>query len=128
MSSNDNAQELQPVRFSRLKLMGKSPAHYQAGVDTETGSMRKGSALHSYLLGDADRVQVYEGKRDKRVKAYAEDQGIAVPDLRPRELPNGEVRETRAWRREHLPLFEQVWDTYYAEKYATPMFLELGAA
>jgi hypothetical protein len=70
MSSNDNAVELQPVRFSRLKLMGKSPAHYQAGVDAETGSMRKGSALHSYLLGDADRVKVYEGKRDKRVKAY----------------------------------------------------------
>lgn len=68
MSSNDN--DLQPIRFSRLKLMGKSPAHYQAGVDLETGSMRKGSALHSYLLGDADRVKVYEGKRDKRVRAY----------------------------------------------------------
>jgi prophage antirepressor-like protein len=64
----------------------------------------------------------------KRVKAYAEDQGIEVPELRPRELPNGEIRETRAWRREHLPLFQAVWEQYYAEKYASPMFLELGAA
>lgn len=64
----------------------------------------------------------------KRVKAYAEDQGIEVPEMRHRDLPNGEVRETRAWRREHLPLFEAVWDQYYAEKYARPMFLELGAA
>jgi hypothetical protein len=69
MSSNDN--DLQPIRFSRLKLLGKSPAHYQAGVDAETGSMRKGSALHSYLLGDPDRVKVYDGRRDARTKAYA---------------------------------------------------------
>jgi hypothetical protein len=69
VSSNDNAPP-DPLRFSRLKLMGKSAAHYALGRSDETASMRKGTAVHSYLLGDPDRVKIYEGKRDKRVKAY----------------------------------------------------------
>lgn len=69
MSSNDTTL-LDPVRFSRLKLFGKSAAHYKYGHDGETSSMRKGSAVHSFLLGDAERVKLYEGKRDKRTKAY----------------------------------------------------------
>ncbi len=71
MSSNDNSDDLSgPVRFSRLKLMGKSAAHYRLGKGDETASMRKGSAVHSYLLGDAGKVAVYEGKRDQRTAAY----------------------------------------------------------
>lgn len=66
-------EELEPVRFSRLKLMAKSAAHYACNARDETSGMRKGSAVHSYLLGDADKVAVYTGtKRDKRVKAYQE--------------------------------------------------------
>lgn len=72
MPTNDNQSVLDPVRFSRLKLMGRSAAHYAHGKTDETASMRKGTAVHSYLLGDTDRVKVYEGKRDKRVKAYQE--------------------------------------------------------
>ncbi len=63
--------DLEPVRFSHLKLMGKSAAHFKARVQSDTSYLRKGSALHSYVLGDPTRVAVYEeGKRDKRVKAY----------------------------------------------------------
>lgn len=69
VSSNDNTR-LDPVRFSRLKLFGKSAAHYALGRTDETASMRKGTAVHSYLLGDATRVAVYEGRRDERTKAY----------------------------------------------------------
>lgn len=68
MSSNDN--DLEPVRFSRLKLLGKSPAHYAANPNLEGGGINKGSALHSYLLGDADRVVIYEKARNKKHKAY----------------------------------------------------------
>lgn len=59
MSSTD----LEPVRFSRLKLFGKSAAHYAHGYDTESGAMRKGSALHRYLLGDKSAVILYPGRR-----------------------------------------------------------------
>lgn len=40
-----------PVRFSRLKQMGRSPAHYQAAVEEQTASMERGSAVHSLVLG-----------------------------------------------------------------------------
>jgi len=64
-----SAQE--PVRFSRLKLMGKSPAHFLAGYGPETGPMRKGTALHAYLLGGEKRVVVYdEGRRDDRIAKW----------------------------------------------------------
>ena len=56
MSSNDN--DLQPLRFSRLKLMGKSAAHYVEGYGEETGPMRKGTALHAFLLGRKEKIAV----------------------------------------------------------------------
>jgi len=69
ISQNDNTAP-EPVRFSRLKLLGKSPAHY-ACTREETAALRKGSGLHAYLLGQAHKVAVYEdGKRDPRSKAY----------------------------------------------------------
>jgi hypothetical protein len=47
-----------PVRFSRLKLIGKSPAHYFAAVDEQTSAKNVGSALHAQILGGA-RVTFY---------------------------------------------------------------------
>lgn len=42
---------LEPVRYSRLKLMGRSPAHYAAATFDETMAMEVGSAVHSLVLG-----------------------------------------------------------------------------
>lgn len=42
--------ELEPVRYSRLKLMAKSPAHYLAATTEETYSMERGTAVHSLVL------------------------------------------------------------------------------
>jgi hypothetical protein len=67
------ATKQEPVRFSRLKLMGKSAAHFAAGFGGETGPMRKGSALHAYLLGGESKVVVYKGgRRDERIAAWRE--------------------------------------------------------
>lgn len=84
-SQNDN-DLTEPVRFSRLKLMSKSAAHFAAGFGPETGPMRKGTALHAYLLGGEKRVAVYTGgRRDDRVKAWQafkrdnEGQHILIP-------------------------------------------------
>lgn len=66
-------EDLEPLRFSRLKLMAKSAAHYAHGSSSEGGALRKGSALHAYLLGQSDRVVVYEGgARNPRFKAWQE--------------------------------------------------------
>lgn len=47
---------LDPVRFSRLKLMGRSPLHYAAATVEETMAMELGSAVHSLVLGGAPVV------------------------------------------------------------------------
>lgn len=68
--TNDN-QPPEPVRFSRLKLMAKSAAHFAEGYGAETGPMRKGTALHAYLLGGDKSVAVYTGgARNPKFKAW----------------------------------------------------------
>lgn len=59
-----------PVRFSRLKKMRLSPAHYLDHEENATPSKGKGSALHSVLLG-GKRVVVYEdGARNPKFAKY----------------------------------------------------------
>jgi hypothetical protein len=43
-------EPLDPCRYSRLKLMGLSPAHYQAATVEETYAMERGSAVHALVL------------------------------------------------------------------------------
>lgn len=77
-SSNDNHPP-EPVRFSRLKLMGKSAAHFAEGYGPETGPMRKGTALHAYLLGGESRVVTYMGgARNSKFKKWQEFQAQNV--------------------------------------------------
>jgi hypothetical protein len=42
---------LDPVRYSRLKLMALSPAHYQAAAVEETYAMERGSAVDAMVFG-----------------------------------------------------------------------------
>jgi hypothetical protein len=75
MSSN----KPDPVRFSRLKLMGKSAAHFAEGYGGETGPMRKGSALHAYLLGGPEKVAVFrDGIRNKKSSKWIDFQAAHV--------------------------------------------------
>ena len=62
---------MDPLRFSRLKLMGKSPAHYAAYVSTPTGAMETGTAADKLLLGG--KVVAYPGptRRGKEYDAFA---------------------------------------------------------
>src|SRR3569832_448308 len=61
----------EPRRFSRLRLMDESALHYAHGFVEETSPMRKGTALHAYLLGQEHRVVGFEdGKRDLRFAKY----------------------------------------------------------
>jgi hypothetical protein len=55
--------DLEPLRFSKLKLLSKSAAHYKHGWDGETTSTRTGSATHRYLIGDKSAVLLYPGRR-----------------------------------------------------------------
>lgn len=83
---------LEPVRFSRLKHIEKSPAHYSAPF-TETGPMRKGTALHAFMLGGEGKVAVFRDgirnpKSSKWIDFQAANQGKHI--LIPSELASVE--------------------------------------
>lgn len=61
---------LEPLRFSRLKLMAKSPAHYAAYKPEPTGAMETGTAADRLLLGG--KVIAYPGpvRRGKDYEAF----------------------------------------------------------
>jgi len=63
---------------------------------------------------DLASIQSWFGRR---LVAMAEAEGISVPELRVSELPNGQLRETRAWTQRHRPVFDAVWDRWYAADY-----------
>lgn len=60
---------LVPVRFSNLKLMGLSPAHYRAATIKETYAIERGRALHSLVLG-GKRVLCWEEGRPRAGKEW----------------------------------------------------------
>lgn len=51
----------EPIRFSRLKLFSKSPAHFAAALPEESTALDLGSAAHSLILGGR-QVIAYPGK------------------------------------------------------------------
>ena len=63
---------LEPVHFSTLKHIQRSPAHFQAASLAEPSKAheRKGTALHSMVIGNASDVVVWGNKRDPRNKEY----------------------------------------------------------
>ena len=83
-----------PVRFSRLKQMAKSAMHYRDSLifNPESGPYRKGTALHSYLIG-AGNVVVYPARRSG--KKWEEFQA-ANPDKT--ILIESEARDVRGMR------------------------------
>jgi hypothetical protein len=70
---------MDPVHLTRLKLMGQSPAHYQAAVEPEGGAIDRGGALHAILLGGR-RYLAYPGKvrRGKEYERFCADNADAV--------------------------------------------------
>jgi hypothetical protein len=69
---------------------------------------------------DLASIQSWFGRR---VAALAEAAGHDLPEKRTSELPNGSLRETLAWTQRHVPLFDEVWDRWYAADYDPPMAL-----
>lgn len=63
----------------------------------------------------------------RRLVTLAIAEGRAVPEKRSEDTTSGSVRETNAWTRKDLPLFEEVWDTYYASEFARDEQAELFA-
>lgn len=54
----------------------------------------------------------------RRLVKVALAEGRPMPAKRAENTVSGAVRETYAWTRKDLPLFEEVWDMFYAAEYA----------
>jgi hypothetical protein len=54
----------------------------------------------------------------KRAAALYEAEHGERPGKRAADTPTGAVRNTLAWTQRDLPIFEEVWDRWYAAKYA----------
>lgn len=50
----------------------------------------------------------------RRLVSLAEAEGRTLPAKRASDTPDGSVRQTYAWTQRDIPLFEEVWDVYYA--------------
>ncbi len=60
---------LEPLHFSRLRFMARSPLHYAAASYEATAAMETGSAVHSLVLGGQPILSWEEG-RPRRGKDY----------------------------------------------------------
>lgn len=77
---------------------------------------------------DIESIQSWFGRR---VASLYEAEYGEKPGKRQSELPNGQIRETYAWTKRHLPFFDEAWDRWYAAEYTPQGELNLidgGAA
>lgn len=73
---------------------------------------------------DIESVQSWFGRRAAAI--YKAQSGEEI-GTRQTDLPNGSVRETKAWTERHRPVFEETWDRYYAAQFPNQLGLD-GAA
>lgn len=108
------------LRFSRLRLMGRSAAHYHGYVDDPSYDMERGSAVHAMLFGNVEVLGWEEGRprRGKDFDAFQADhpdaliltasdfqQSRAMADAVRRNalamrVLDGEHEQTMLWQRE----------------------------
>ena len=72
---------------------------------------------------DVESAQSWFGRY---AAAVCTELGIELPKERQSDLPNGQVRKTKAWTERHRPVFELVWARHYAHKF--PGLFDLGGA
>ena len=70
---------IEPLRFSRLKLIGRSPAHYAAGTAVfDQTAVDRGSAVHAALLGGKRVISAPMVRRGKEWEAFKADNSDAI--------------------------------------------------
>jgi hypothetical protein len=108
-------------RLVAARALGEEPDVDPIDVPLYVPDFLKGKGLKR---SEIESVQSWFGRRAAAIwKARTgEDVGTRQTDL-----PNGSVRETKAWTARHLPVFDETWDRYYAADYPTQLGLD-GAA
>jgi hypothetical protein len=113
-------EAIDALRFSRLRLFGKSAAHYKGAVEEPTYDMERGTAVHGLVFGNIQVVGWEEGRprRGKDYDAFAADHpgaliltnseyqtasamAAAVQKNRlAKDILDGEYEQTMLWQRD----------------------------
>jgi hypothetical protein len=108
------------ARLVAARALGEEPEVDPLDVPLYVPDFLKGKGLKRREI---ESVQSWFGRRAAAI--YKEQTGEEI-GKRQTDLPNGSVRETKAWTERHRPVFEETWDRFYAA--AFPTQLGLGEA
>ncbi|WP_309049026.1 phage antirepressor N-terminal domain-containing protein [Streptomyces sp.] len=107
-------------RLVAARALGEEPDVDPMDVPLYVPDFLKGKGLKRK---DIESAQSWFGRRAAAIWKGRTGEDIGT---RQADLPNGSVRETKAWTARHLPVFEETWDRYYAAQY--PQQETLGGA
>lgn len=107
-------------RLVAARALGEEPEVDPLDVPLYVPDFLKGKGLKRR---DIESVQSWFGRRAAAIHKAQTGEDIGT---RQADLPNGSVRETKAWTERHRPVFEETWDRYYADQF--PIQLGLGEA
>lgn len=104
-------------RLVAARALGEEPEVDPLDVPLYVPDFLKGLGLKRKQI---ESVQSWFGRRAVTVCA---ELNIDAPEKRQSDLPNGTVRETKAWTERHRPVFELTWARHYAADFPTQTFL-----
>lgn len=104
-------------RLVAARALGEEPEIEPLDVPLYVPDFLKGLGLKRKQI---ESVQSWFGRRAVTICA---ELNIDAPEKRQSDLPNGTVRETKAWTERHRPVFELTWARHYAADYPTQTVL-----
>ncbi|MDI9887312.1 phage antirepressor N-terminal domain-containing protein [Streptomyces sp. HNM0645] len=107
-------------RLVAARALGEEPEVDPLDVPLYVPDFLKGKGLKRKQI---ESVQSWFGRRAALI--YTAETGNEI-GTRQSDLPNGSVRETKAWTERQRPIFEETWDRFYAAQY--PAQLDFGGA
>lgn len=108
------------AKVALARMAGEEPEIDPDDVPLYVPDFLKGKGLKKADMGSVQSVF------GRRAAALHEAEHGFKPGKRPSETTNGSIRNTIAWTQRHLPLFEEVWDRWFAATY-TPQSELFGA-
>jgi hypothetical protein len=108
------------ARLVAARALGEEPEVDPLDVPLYVPDFLKSKGLKRREI---ESVQSWFGRRAAGIFTAQTGEQIGT---RQSDLPNGSVRETKAWTERHRPVFEETWDRYYADQFPTQ--LDLGGA
>ncbi|MGW4834700.1 phage antirepressor N-terminal domain-containing protein [Streptomyces globisporus] len=104
-------------RLVAARALGEEPEVDPLDVPLYVPDFLKGLGLKRKQI---ESVQSWFGRRAVTICG---ELNIDAPEKRQSDLPNGTVRETKAWTERHRPVFELTWARHYAADFPTQTVL-----